>query len=89
MVHVTVYTRHVPECPHVQERTWRKCRCHKWLYWANKGQRYRISAKTNFWATAEEEARRKEQELRNIELGKPVPEEKQNAATSACVWMTI
>lgn len=75
MVHVTVYTRHVPECTHVEDRNWRKCRCPKWLYWANKGQRYRISAKTNFWATAEEEARRKEQELRNVELGKPLPEE--------------
>jgi integrase len=72
--------------PHVQDRNWRKCRCPKWLYWANKGQRYRISAKTDFWATAEEEARRREQELRNIELGKPVPEEKGKTVAEAVAF---
>lgn len=83
MVHVTVYTRHRPECPQAEKRFWRKCRCPKWLYWAQKGERYRISAKTNFWDTAEEEARRKERELRDIELGKPVPEEEGKTVAEA------
>jgi len=78
MTSVSVYTRHVPKCVNKADRYYRKCRCPKWLYWSDskhKNGHVLKSAKTNTWAIAEEEARRKEQELRDVELGKPLPAE--------------
>lgn len=72
----SVYRRHSPDCPHSKNRHWRKCQCPCWLYWAHRGQRHRESAHTIFWTAAEKKAREKEQELRDIELGKPVPADK-------------
>ncbi len=74
-MNVSVYRRHNPDCSKVADRHWRKCQCPCWLYWAHKGKRIRVSAGTIFWTTAEEKARRKEQELRDVELGKPLPAE--------------
>jgi integrase/recombinase XerD len=75
MTHVSVYTRHNPDCDKRADRTWRKCHCPKWLYWAYQGKRFRVSAKTDFWTSAEDAARKKEQRLRDIVLGQPVPAE--------------
>jgi integrase/recombinase XerD len=74
-MNVTVYRRHSPDCTHVADRHWRKCQCPCWLYWAHKASRHRVSAQTIFWSVAEDKARKKEQELRDIELGKPLPAE--------------
>jgi len=74
-MNASVYRRHSPDCPHSRDRHWRKCQCPCWLYWAHRGKRYRVSAQTIFWTAAEEKARKKEQELRAIELGKPLPAE--------------
>jgi integrase/recombinase XerD len=50
-----VYTHHIPECPHKDERFYRRCRCRKWIYIAML--RKRISAKTRSWEQAERVAR--------------------------------
>ena len=71
MTTVSVYTRHVPTCGKRTDRYYRKCRCPKWLYWADAKQKNKHvlkSAKTHSWAIAEEEARRKGHELRDVEL---------------------
>jgi site-specific recombinase XerD len=75
---VGVFTRHLRTCQYRGKREyrhWRKCGCPKWLYYRQSGDRIRESAQTIFWSTAEEKARKKEQELRNAALGKPLPAE--------------
>lgn len=52
-----VYVRHSPECPHRDNRYYRRCRCCKWI--AFIGIDKRISTQTRSW----EEAERKAQKL--------------------------
>lgn len=56
---VTVYTRHFPKCPKHNDRTWRRCRCPKWLY-CSEWTPDRKSAKTRSWERAETLARKLE-----------------------------
>jgi integrase/recombinase XerD len=51
----TVYTKHSPDCPHKDDRFYRRCKCRKWFYVARK--RDRIPAKTRSWEQAERVAR--------------------------------
>jgi integrase/recombinase XerD len=51
-----VYVRHSDDCPHKENKFWRRCRCRKWIY--VPGEVRRISAKTRSWEQAEREARR-------------------------------
>jgi integrase len=61
-MNVTVYTRHSDDCPHKQDRNWRRCRCPKWLTISRAGGFIRQSAKTRSWEQAETKAKKLEQE---------------------------
>jgi integrase len=54
-VQVEVFARHSKDCPHKNNRYYRKCRCRKWI--AIAGVDKRVSAKTRSWETAEKMAR--------------------------------
>lgn len=54
---VRVYTRHVPDCPRVDDPQWRRCKCRKYLYIYKGGKDRAISAKTRSWEAAEKKAR--------------------------------
>jgi integrase/recombinase XerD len=61
---ISVYTRHTSDCPKKGDKSWRRCRCPKWLYAYNApGDEFRQSAKTRSWEKAELKAREVEQEL--------------------------
>jgi integrase/recombinase XerD len=60
---VEVYTRHSPRCPHFKKKSYRRCKCPKWLYINCDGQDSRISARTRSWKKAEELRREKEDAL--------------------------
>ena len=53
---VTVYARHTPDCQFTDLKRLGKCRCPKWLYVART--RKRLSAKTQSWTQAENEAQK-------------------------------
>ncbi len=57
----TVYTRHAPDCPKKTDKSWRRCRCPKWLYsYIGPGSEIRKTAKTRSWDRAEAYARKLE-----------------------------
>jgi len=61
---ISVYTRHIAECPKKGDKSWRRCRCPKWLYaYRGPGDELRTSAKTRSWEKAELKARELEQEF--------------------------
>jgi len=56
---VTVFTRHSADCPHKDDRYWKRCKCPKWIY--VERTRQRISAKTRSWEAAQKKARELEE----------------------------
>jgi len=68
---VSVYVRHSAECPKRHVKSWRRCRCPKWLY-VHDGAKQRISAKTRSWERAEELAH----EIRDKWAGRTPKKEK-------------
>src|SRR6516165_7688520 len=59
-MHIDVFTRHSADCPHKDDRYWKRCRCRKWFY--IDSSRKRIPAMTRSWQEAEAKARKMEQE---------------------------
>ncbi len=50
-----VFSRHSADCPHRNNRYYKRCRCRKWI--AFIGMRKRVSAGTRSWEQAERKAR--------------------------------
>lgn len=67
---VTVYVRHSVRCPKRNDQYWKRCRCPKWLYINNNGERSQRSAKTRSWERAEEARRGVERDSEEIEQRK-------------------
>lgn len=65
---VTVYARHSASCPRHQDPYWRRCRCPKWLYVNQDGERSQRSAKTRSWERADEVRRDIEREFELLAL---------------------
>jgi hypothetical protein len=59
---ITVYKRHSDDCEHKADRAYRRCTCRMMLEWFDKGDRFRVSAKTRSWSEAEQRARSMMQE---------------------------
>jgi site-specific recombinase XerD len=53
---VAVYARHIPGCKNIGPKNLKNCTCPKWLY--VKATQKRISARTIYWGTAEQEAQK-------------------------------
>jgi len=51
---LSVYTRHHPDCKNAGDKTWRRCRCPKWIWGSLNGKFIRQSARTHRWEEAEE-----------------------------------
>ena len=66
---VTVYVRHAANCPRKDDQYWKRCKCPKWLYINNEGQRSQRSAKTRAWERAEDARRELERGIE--EAGAP------------------
>jgi integrase/recombinase XerD len=49
---VTLYRRHRADCPHLEDRYSRDCKCVIWMYWS-QGDDHRRSTKTRSWKKAE------------------------------------
>ena len=67
---VTVYARHSAACPKRNDQYWKRCKCPKWLYINNNGQRSQHSAKTRSWERAEETRRGVERDFEEVEQQK-------------------
>ncbi len=50
---ISVFTRHSPECPKANDRSWRRCKCRKALYIYEGGHDRIVSARTRSWEAAE------------------------------------
>lgn len=61
---VSVYTRHSETCDRKNDSTWRRCRCMKWLYLNENGDRRQVSAKTRSWDRAKDKAREIEEDAK-------------------------
>jgi integrase len=48
------YVRHTSSCPKASDRSWKRCRCPKWLFISGDGHTRRISARTRCWERAEQ-----------------------------------
>jgi integrase/recombinase XerD len=59
-MYVSVYVRHLSDCPKKEDRDWKRCDCPKWFYSA-EWKPDRRSAKTRSWERAEKLARRMEE----------------------------
>jgi integrase/recombinase XerD len=66
---VSVWTRHFENCPHRDDRNYRRCCCPKHLNWSFAGRQFRQSAKTKSWEIAARKARSVEQEYHQREFG--------------------
>jgi len=58
---LSVYTRHSADCPRVQDGSWKRCKCPKWIWGTLDGEFVRRSARTRSWEQAEEFRRNLEQ----------------------------
>lgn len=65
---IDVFTRHSADCPHKDDRYWKRCRCRKWLY--IEGSRKPVAARTRSWEEAQRKARDLEQRFQQAG-GKP------------------
>lgn len=72
-MHVIVYKRHGASCEHRGDKNFRRCRCALWMEWNLAGKQTRKSAKTFSWETAQQKARKIEQEHLDAELGHSIP----------------
>lgn len=66
---ITVYKRHSDDCEHRADRAYRRCTCRMMLEWFDKGDRFRVSAKTRSWSEAEQRARSMMQEAHARTIG--------------------
>ena len=62
-MHVILYKRHKGNCPHQDDKNYRRCRCSVWMEYNVKGVQTRKSAKTFSWDTAQDKARAIEQDI--------------------------
>jgi hypothetical protein len=69
---VEVYARHAADCPNAPNRSWKRCRCAKWLTWRQDGRELRRSAKTRSWEKAQEAATEIEERFRRALKGEDV-----------------
>jgi integrase/recombinase XerD len=65
---VTVYTRHSSACSRKADPYWRRCRCPKWLYINENGERTQRSARTRSWDGADEQRRSLERQFELLAL---------------------
>jgi integrase len=61
---VRVYSRHSETCDHVEDSSWLKCNCPKWLQYAMDGKSKRESANSRSFAGVKLAAEQKTKELR-------------------------
>ncbi len=69
-MHVILYKRHKANCPHRDDKTYRRCRCSVWMEWNIDGKQTRKSGKTFSWDTAEDKARAIEKAHLDADLGR-------------------
>ena len=73
----SVYALHASNCPNRADRSFKRCRCPKWLYFE--------SARTRSWEKAEQNARKKAREYEARELaakeGQPVKRDESQPKT--------
>ncbi len=69
-MHVILYKRHKANCPHRDDKIYRRCRCSVWMEYNVDGVQTRKSAKTFSWDTAGDKARAIEQAHLDAELGR-------------------
>jgi integrase/recombinase XerD len=67
---VSLYARHSSACAKKDDPYWRRCRCPKWLYINDNGERTQRSAKTRSWDRADDLRRTVERELELIAIQK-------------------
>ncbi len=72
-MHVILYKRHKASCEHREDKNFRRCRCAVWMEWNLDGKQTRKTAKTMSWETAQQKARKIEQEHLDAELGHSKP----------------
>ena len=87
-MHVILYKRHKANCPHSDDKTYRRCRCSVWMEWNVDGKQTRKSAKTFSWDQAQQEARAIEQTHLDAKLGRgPAPSEAKRVEEAIALFM--
>src|SRR5580765_3245304 len=87
-MHVILYKRHKGNCPHQDDKNYRRCRCSVWMEYNVKGVQTRKSAKTFSWDTAQDKARAIEQTYLDAELGRgPAPTEAKTVEQAIALFM--
>lgn len=96
---VILYKRHRAECPHEEDKNYRRCRCSVWMeYWqpfkerdsktGEMGKQIRKSTKTSNWDIASEKARAIEKTYLDAELGRgPAPAEAKSVEQAVALFM--
>lgn len=81
---LSVYTRHSSDCPRVNDGTWKRCRCPKWI-WGTlpNGDFLRRSAKTRSWERAEEVRRELEAGPETVSPSAVLPHTSESAFVAA------
>ncbi len=81
---LSVYARHSADCPRVNDGTWKRCKCPKWI-WGTlpNGDFLRRSAKTRSWEQAEELRRELESEAETIPPPAMLPHTSESALVVA------
>jgi site-specific recombinase XerD len=62
---ISIVVRHSADCPHKDDRLYKRCDCKKHLEWFADGVQHRVSAKTRSWAVAEELLAIKREQYKN------------------------
>jgi len=86
-MHVIVYKRHSADCEHREDKNYKRCRCAVWMEWNLDGKQTRKSAKTFSWETAQQKARKIEQEHLDAELGHSKPGAPKTVADAIALFL--
>jgi site-specific recombinase XerD len=85
---VILYKRHKADCPHKDDKNYRRCRCSVWIEYNVNGVQTRKSTKTANWDTASEKARAIEKTYLDAELGRgPAPAEAKTVEQAIALFM--
>ena len=85
---VILYKRHRAECPHKDDKNYRRCRCSVWMEYNVNGVQTRKSTKMANWDTATELAHAIEKTYLDAKLGRgPAPAEAKSVEQAVALFM--